>query len=64
MHNNHIYNLISQLTQEHRSLWRINKYYLKDVKNCKQCKDFWRRLKNEKEKQVKELMALLKSHKV
>ena len=31
------YNLLSQLVTEHRSLWRIQKHYLKNAKGCKRC---------------------------
>lgn len=64
MHNNHIYNLISQLTQEHRSLWRIKKYYLKDAGNCKKCKELWRKLHQQKEEQIKNILEVLKTHKI
>lgn len=64
MHNNHIYNIISQLTQEHRSLWRIKKYYLKDAGNCKKCEEFWQKLSKEKENHIKEIMEILKSHQI
>ncbi len=63
MYNDHIYDLLSQLTQEHRSLWRIKKYYLKDSRNCKKCRDFWQKLAKEKEAHIKEIVELLKQHK-
>ncbi|MCS7184019.1 MAG: hypothetical protein NZ866_01570 [Patescibacteria group bacterium] len=63
MHNNHLYNLLSQLTQEHRSLWRIKKYYLKDSGSCKKCKDFWKKLEKEKENHIREIVEILKDHK-
>jgi len=45
------YNLLSQLVTEHRSLWRIQKYYLKNAKGCKRCQDFFKKLANEKQRQ-------------
>lgn len=62
MYNNHIYNLMSQLVQEHRSLWRLRKHYLKDAKGCKKCKDLWQRLIKEKEEQIKIISEILKAH--
>ncbi|GIW66209.1 MAG: hypothetical protein KatS3mg095_0107 [Candidatus Parcubacteria bacterium] len=62
MHKNHIYNLISQLTQEHRSLWRIKKYYIKDSGNCRQCKNLWQKLSKEKERTIIEILEILKNH--
>lgn len=62
MYKNHIYNLMSQLVVEHRSLWRLKKYYLKDAKNCKKCKDLWKKLLDEKENNIKIISEILKSH--
>lgn len=63
MQNNHIYNLMSQLVTEHRSLWRLKKFYLKDAKGCKKCREFWTKLIKDKESHVKEILNLLKEHK-
>ncbi|MER3581627.1 MAG: hypothetical protein C4347_02150 [Patescibacteria group bacterium] len=63
MKNNHIYNLLSQIVQEHRSLWRIKKFYLKDSKACKKCQEFWKRLEKEKTNLIEEMIKLLKDHK-
>lgn len=62
MHNNHLYNLMCQLTQEEKSLWRIAKYYAKDAKSCPSCKAFWKKMKRDKEDHVKELTKLIKKH--
>ncbi len=53
---------MSQLVQEHRSLWRLRKHYLKDAKNCKKCKDLWQKLIKEKEGQIKLISEILKAH--
>jgi hypothetical protein len=62
MLNNHIYNLILQLTQEHKSLWRIKNEYRKDARGCKRCRLFWKEIEKDKESQVKKLEQLIKSH--
>ncbi len=62
MHENHLYNLMCQLVQEDKSLWRINHAYVKDAKNCKECKAFWAKMKKDKEGHIKELSALIKKH--
>jgi hypothetical protein len=61
--NNHLYNLFSQLIQDRRSIYRIQKFYLKDARGCKKCVDFWKKLLQEKEKEMQELLNLIKEHK-
>ncbi len=61
--NNHIYNLLSQLVQDRRSIYRIQKYYLKDVKNCKICSNFWKTLLKQKEEEARKILEILKNHK-
>ena len=62
MLDNHAYNLLLQLTQENKSLWRIMNEYVKDAGNCDECKKFWESLAKEKETHIKELTALVKKH--
>ncbi|HSE56536.1 MAG TPA: hypothetical protein VLB02_00390 [Candidatus Paceibacterota bacterium] len=59
MENNNVYNLLNQLTQESKSLWRIKKNYLKEAKS-KTLKDFWTKLAKDKESHIKELKNLIK----
>lgn len=60
MHNNNVYNLMMQLTEEHKSLWRIKKEYLKDAAKNPKVKAYWTKNAKEKEAQIKELTVLLK----
>lgn len=60
MENNNVYNLMNQMTQESKSLWRIKKLYTKDAKT-KASKDFWSRMTKDKEAHLKELRALIKA---
>lgn len=62
MLNNHIYNLMLQATEEHKSLWRIKSDYHDDAKDCAECSAFWEKLGDEKERNVAELEALIKKH--
>lgn len=62
MLNNHIYNLLLQATQEHKSLWRIKDAYKKDAHDCADCRAFWDRMEKDKEGHVDELEALIKKH--
>jgi hypothetical protein len=56
---NDLFNLINQLTQESKSLWRITSVYKKDAKTKEQ-KDFWGQLQKQKEVTVKELETRIK----
>ncbi len=60
MEQNNLHNLMTQMTQESKSLWRIKKSYLKEAKT-KSVKDFWTALAKDKEQHVKDLKALIKA---
>jgi hypothetical protein len=62
MLSNHIYNLMLQLVEEHKALWRIKKMYKKDAGRCPKCRAFWSKLEKDKESHIKELQTLIKSH--
>lgn len=62
MLNNHIYNLLLQATEEHKSLWRIKGNYHEDAKDCAECSMFWEKLAEDKEQHVAELEAMIKKH--
>ena len=59
---NHVYNLMKQLVQENKSLWRIKNNYIKDAGSCNECSTFWERLEKDKEEHIEELTALVKKH--
>ena len=56
---NDLFNLINQLTQESKSLWRIKSVYKKDAKGAEQ-KAFWSNLEKEKVVLIKELQERIK----
>lgn len=62
MKDNHFYNLMNQMVQEHKSLWRIKNEYKKDAGDCGDCEKFWQKLEEEKESHAKELEELVKKH--
>ena len=62
MHDNHLYNLMSQIVEEHRSLWRIKESYKSDAGDCAECKAFWEKLEKDKEDHIEELTKLIKGH--
>ncbi len=62
MHDNHVYNLMNQLVQEQKSLWRIKDDYKKDAGDCGDCGAFWEKMVKDKEEHIVELTALIKKH--
>jgi len=62
MFDNHTYNLMIQLVQEQKSLWRIKNEYLKDAGDCSNCQTFWKKMQTDKEDHIKELSGLIKKH--
>lgn len=56
------YNLIMQLTQESKTLWRIKNNYKMNAKFCPECRAFWEELEREGEQRVDRIERLLKDH--
>lgn len=59
MEHNTTYNLMNQLTQESKSLWRITNVYMKEAADDEQ-KAFWQKLAAEKEAAITALKELIK----
>lgn len=62
MQDNHVYNLMKQYVQEHKSLWRIKRDYIKDAKGHPDTVAFWKRMQKDKEAHLGELQALIKKY--
>lgn len=58
---NNIHNLMTQMVQEQKSLWRIENSYINEAKTDAE-KDFWQRLGNEKKMHIEELKKLIKEN--
>ncbi len=59
MKNNNLYNLMTQATQEARSLWRIKNEYIKDAGKNKELKAFWTEIALEKEALIADLKKVI-----
>jgi hypothetical protein len=59
---NSLYNLMIQMVEENKCLWRIKNMYKKDARHCDRCEKFWQNLETEKEQRVGELRELIKIH--
>lgn len=62
MFENHLYNLMNQIVEEHKSLWRIQNMYQKDAEGCEDCVAFWKKMEQDKEGHIEELAGLIKIH--
>lgn len=62
MLDNHLYNLMLQMTEENKSLWRMKNHYTKDAGDCADCKAFWGKMEKDKEDHIAELLGLIKKH--
>ena len=60
MENNTVYNLMTQITQESKSLWRIVNHYQKEASTT-ELQAFWDKLAKDKESQILEMKAFLKA---
>lgn len=59
METNNVYNLMHQLTQESKSLWRITHNYMTEAVTDEE-KLFWETLAKDKESHIVTLKALIK----
>jgi hypothetical protein len=57
--NNNLYNLMTQLVQEQKSLWRIKNEYMKDAGKDKDLKAFWTEVATEKQVLIDDLKAVI-----
>lgn len=62
MLDNDVYNLMEQLVEESKSLWRIKRHYKEDAADCDECRRFWDILEKDKEQHIQDLEELLRSH--
>jgi hypothetical protein len=60
MEQNNTYNLMNQITQESKSLWRIKNTYEKEA-TSDELKAFWLKLAGEKEASIAMMKEFLKS---
>lgn len=60
MEQNNTYNLMNQITQESKSLWRIKNTYEKEA-TSDELKAFWIKLAGEKEASIAAMKEFLKS---
>lgn len=62
MLDNHKYNLMNQLSQECKSLWRIQNNYIKDAGDNEEHREIWEKIAQEKERCIEQLETEVKKH--
>ncbi len=62
MMDDHTYDVLAQLAEEQRSLWRIREMYESDSSRCPQCQQLWSEMEEQKRANVEKLEALLLDH--
>lgn len=62
MEKNHLYDLMQQLVQESESAWHIKHYYIEDTEDHNDCRKTWEKILENKERNIRELEKLVKSH--
>lgn len=62
MFDDHLYNLMSQLVEEHKSLWRIKGKYKEDADQCGDCTAIFEKMEKRKEQNIKDMKKMLKHH--
>jgi hypothetical protein len=60
MESNNTYNLMTQMTQESKSLWRIKNQYMTEAATDAE-RAFWSKLMTDKEAHIAELRELIKA---
>jgi hypothetical protein len=60
MENNNLYNLMTQFTQESKSLWRIKNMYHTEAET-EELKSFWMAQAAQKEETISKLKELIKN---
>lgn len=61
MTQNNLHNIMTQMVQEQKSLWRIEKFYIGEAETVEE-KALWEAMKEDKKKHIEEFKQLIKAH--
>lgn len=63
MLDDHKFDVLNQLSQESKSLWRIQNEYLPDAREAgaTECIEFWERMAEDKQQHIEKLTELLQT---
>ena len=59
MTNNNLHNLMTQITQEQKSLWRIEKHYIEEAGSDDE-KALWEKMRKDKKQHIEDFKELIK----
>jgi hypothetical protein len=62
MLDNHLYNIMSQIVEDHRSIWRMRDMYENDSGECGECRELWKKLAEDREAETNLMIRVLKEH--
>ena len=62
MLDNYAYNLMSQIVEDHRSLWRMRDVYENDCGEVSGCREMWSKMAEDRERELDELVERLKAY--
>ncbi len=60
MTENNIHNIMTQLVQEQKSLWRIEKHYINEAGTPEE-KALWEAMRDDKKKHIEDFKAIIKT---
>ncbi|MFT5359877.1 MAG: hypothetical protein ACI88L_000342 [Candidatus Paceibacteria bacterium] len=61
MTNNNLHNLMTQMTQEQKSLWRIEKHYIEEAGSDEE-KALWEKMRDDKKQHISDFTELIKKN--
>lgn len=61
MLDNNTYNLMEDITNLSKSLYRYDTY-IRDAKGCKSCQEFWKKMKKQREEELSMFLQELQKH--
>jgi hypothetical protein len=61
MQPNNLHNLMTQMVQEQKSLWRIEKHYINEAETSEE-KALWEEMQEDKKKHIEDFKKLIKEN--
>lgn len=61
---NNAFNLMNQLVQESKSVWRIKNEYMKEAVGSEDIMSIWKEMEKTKDEQITKLQALIQKYNI
>jgi len=59
---NHVYNIMRQIVEEHTSLWRLKNDYTADAQGYPEEAGYWEKLSQDKEQHITDMTNMLREY--